>query len=306
MDPGDITVIIPTCNALPLLVRTIACLEVQRPLPGIFQVVVVDDGSSDGTGQWLNSYPGPLDLEAVILPGNRGRAAARNTGATRASRRLLLFLDGDMEFGPYLVCGHAHRHRNENHVILGRVQYERSLGRRGFARYIETRGSAKLPTGMSLPGRYFLSGHVSFPHHLFQAAGGFDERFQAHGGEDLDLGMRLVQAGARLVWAPDLVVRHLHIRTLNMVIDMTREYGLRSVPLLLDKHPELYEQLKLDWPEREGLVGKWRRMLLSNVVYQIAVTIAELLNEFAAPAALYDYLLFRSYYNGYQEARERQ
>ena len=302
MESGDVTVLIPTYNNLFLLKRTIACLERQRPHPGIFQTVVVDDGSSDGTGRWLRDYTGLLTLEAILLSENRGRAAARNAGAARADRQLLLLLDGDMEFGPDLVLGHAQKHGGEDCVILGRVRYDRSLGRRGYAGYIETRGPAKLSPGRSLPGRYFLSGHASMPRRLFQATGGFDERFHTHGGEDLDLGMRLVANGARLIWAPELVVKHLHIRSLSEVMAMALEYGRRSVPLLIEKHPELYQQLKLDWPERKGLLGTIHRALLSKFIYQSILTVVKLLNEFAAPAALYDYLLFRSYYTGYREA----
>ncbi len=307
MSKVEISVIIPTYNSLNLLRRTLVCLEKQAPNPHFFQTLVVDDGSTDGTSEFLRSYRGDLTLDTVIFQENRGRAATRNAGVRRAESELLLFMDGDMEFDSNLVAEHLSKHSDEKDlVVLGRVIYDRSLPYRSWQRYLETRGANKLPLGSPLPGRYFLSGHVSMPRSIFDAVGGFDESFRAHGGEDLDLGMKIVSHGGWIIYAPELEMRHLHIRKLRDVLSMSRRYGRESVPLLIDKHPELITQLKLDWLDKSKRFGLFRRFLLSQPVYCVALAAGLILNRLRAPAILYDYLLFRNYYRGYVALRHSE
>lgn len=301
MSKVEISVIIPTYNSLDLLRRTLVCLEKQAPNPHFFHTVVVDDGSTDGTSEFLRSYQGNLTLDTVIFQENRGRAATRNAGVRLAESELLLFMDGDMEFDTNLIAGHLSKHSDSKQVVLGKVVYDRKLPYRSWQRYLETRGANKLPTGSVLPGRYFLSGHVSMPRSIFDEAGGFDESFRAHGGEDLDLGMKIVSHGGKIIYAPELEMRHLHIRKLSDVLSMSRRYGRESVTVLIDKHPELITQLKLDWLDKSKNFGLFRRFILSRSVYCVALAAGLILNRLWAPAILYDYLLFRNYYRGYRE-----
>ena len=303
MSKVEISVIIPTYNSLELLRRTLDCLGKQAPSTHFFQTVVVDDSSTDGTSEFLRTYQGELTLDSVLFQENRGRAATRNAGVSQAESDLLLFIDGDMEFDSNLVAGHLSKHTDREHqVVLGRVVYDRSLPYRSWQRYLESRGANKLPPGNPLPGRYFLSGHVSMPKSIFDDAGGFDESFRAHGGEDLDLGMKIVSRGGKIIYAPELEMRHLHIRKLSDVLSMSRCYGRESVPVLVDKHPELITQLKLDWLDKSRNFGLFRRFILSQPVYWLALAIGIVLNRLRAPAILYDYLLFRNYFRGYREA----
>jgi len=297
LTPADVTVIIPTRNSLELLKRTLATLERQDVGASAFQTVVVNDASTDDTGKWLDDYHGTLRLKSVNLTTNAGRAAARNIAADNASGALLVMIDGDMELPPGLMAGHLRPHNRaaEKLVLLGNVRYDRSLGRRGYAHYIETRGAAKLRPGAPLPGRYFISSHASLRRDLFREVGGFDQQFKVHGGEDLDLGMKLVKAGAVIRQAPELASLHLHIRPLADVLRSTREYGRLNVPLLLAKHPQLLRELKLD-------IRGWRRSLLTPPVYQVVKAAAGLLNGWRAPALFYDYLLLANYYQGWRES----
>jgi len=297
-----LSVIIPTYNALSLLKRTIFSLEKQLPDPRFFQTVVVDDGSSDGTVDFLREYSGKLKLTTVINGKNSGRAAVRNAGVKAANGRILLFIDGDMEFDSGLVAGHLTEQTKHEIVLLGKVVYNKTLPCRAYRRYIETRGANKLPVGSALPGRYFLSGHVSMPRQVFDAVGGFDKNFKAHGGEDLDLGMRIVAAGYKIKYMPELQMMHLHVRNLDGALKISKEYGRSSVPLLVAKHPVLIRELRLDWDLGSGLSGLFRRLLLSSIVYYPIKLIGNILNDLIAPAALYDYLIYRNYRSGYYQA----
>lgn len=275
-------------------------MENQKPDSGFFQTVVVDDGSADGTAEFLRSYSRDLKLDPVILTRNSGRAAARNAGVNAAEGKLLLFIDGDMEFDCGLVMGHQAEYSDAEIVVLGRVVYKKSLPCKGYRNYIETRGAHKLPPETPIPGRYFWSGHVSMPKDIFIRVGGFDEHFQVYGGEDIDIGMRIVSQGFQIKYLPELVTEHLHIRSLDNVLSMAREYGSRSIPLLVNKHPALFFELKLDWLQKGGVLGFIRRLIVSSLVYSLAKKVGFILNNIRAPAKLYDYLIFRNYFVGYQ------
>ncbi|MFH0765797.1 MAG: glycosyltransferase [Calditrichota bacterium] len=305
MKASEVSVIVPTFNALEHLKQTIASLERQEPNPSKFQVIVVDDGSTDslsGTKAWLNDYHGVLNLKILVNEKNQGRAATRNRGAQAAERPLLLFIDGDVECSPRLVAGHAARHDGSDRAVVGRVTYDRRLGRRAFQRYLETRGAVKLKPGEPVPGRYFLSGNASLPRNLFLRLGGFDEGFPVY-GEDLDFGLQLVKAGTTLTYDPSLIVRHLHLRTLEATLELSRHYGAASLPRLLEKHPELFRQLKLDWAEDDSGLGWLKRLILADPMFNLVKFFTKILDNIILPTKFYDYLLFRSYYQGWRKSQ---
>lgn len=301
MDIDNISVVVPTYNALPMLMRTIASLEKQQPDPTLFEVIVVVDGSIDGTAEWLNKYAGPLRIQSFVFSENKGRSAARNNGADLARGELLVFIDGDMEFSSDFIRGHAARHAEGRIGVMGRVVYDKGISNRGYARYLETRGAVKLKHGESLPGRYFLSGNVSISRFIFQETGGFDENIRIY-GEDIDLGMRLVNAGVKLVFAQELTVKHLHLRPIESVLELAYRYGKESIPQLIRKHPVLYKQLRLDWLDQTGMTRLIHRTLMSEPVFATVKVLTRMLNKLVVPAFLYDYLLYRCYYSGYKES----
>ena len=87
-----ISVVIPTYNRLPLLQETLASVYSQS-VPAD-EVIVVDDGSTDGTREWLESEAAAGRLRPLFQP-NLGPSAARNAGARAALRGWLVFLDSD-------------------------------------------------------------------------------------------------------------------------------------------------------------------------------------------------------------------
>jgi len=303
MTSQKVSVIVPTYKSLDHLKRTINSLEEQNLDHSQFEVIIIDDGSKDQTESWLINYDGPLDIIPVIFKENRGRSRARNAGVERANNPILIFLDGDMELYPDYIEKHAKWHARSNLIAVGKVFYHHDLRRKGYSRYLQTRGSMKFNTGDNIPGRYFLSGNSSMLRKTFENVGGFDESI-THYGEDLDLGIRLEKSGMKLVYDSDLAVCHLHIRSLRAVLETTYVYGYQSLPYLIKLHPELASQLRLDWIDNDNNLGLLKQGMLSSVVYFPLMVLAILLNETAAPSLLYSYLIFRNYYKGYQKSKE--
>ena len=105
----EVSVVIPTHNRLEVLAEVLQALEFQYAAPA-FEVVVVDDGSTDCTGDWLRSRTFQMPLRAIVQE-NHGPAAARNTGIAAASGRWLAFLGDDTVPSPGWLAAHRTAHR---------------------------------------------------------------------------------------------------------------------------------------------------------------------------------------------------
>lgn len=300
MQLSDLTVVIPVYNCLQHLRQTIACLEKQQPDPALFKVIVVDDGSSDGTGEWLKLYTGRLDLKVISFERNRGRAAARNAGAAEVDTTLILFLDGDMLLPSEFVEGHCKSHNNHNSVVIGRVIYHRDLAYKAYASYLEGRGVFKLTQADPIPPRYFLSGNSSLSRSLWQKAGGFDEQLREY-GEDIDFGIRLAEVGGMFNYHPELVVTHLHLRDVDGMVENSYRFGAKAVPYLVNQHPALLQELQLNRLTDESWKGTVIRLLLAEPVYHIVLGVTRTLQRWKVPHLFYTYLTYRSYAYGYKE-----
>lgn len=245
----DLSVVIPTHNKQALLARTLEALGRQDPGPGVrWEVVVVDDGSTDGTGDRLQSLTGtfPVPLTVVTPPENVGRARARNLGARAARGRFLVFLDDDIMAPDGLLAAHLH-------LVRGRPD----LGTIGFAvtdpdlidaphfHYLDTRGAARLPAGVA-PARYFVTQNAGVPREAFLGIDGFDEEFSAYGFEDMELAFRLEDlAGLRFHALTRPVPVHIHHHSLEEYLAKKIECGGHTLPRLARLHPGRIGEMRL-------------------------------------------------------------
>jgi glycosyltransferase involved in cell wall biosynthesis len=102
----DISVVVTTHNQKERLRLVLAGLRGQIASVARFEVVVVDDGSSDGTAKMLDSVGRQMDLKIVRLRPNEGRCVARNRGVEAATGAFVAFLDGDALPHPHWLQGH--------------------------------------------------------------------------------------------------------------------------------------------------------------------------------------------------------
>jgi len=256
-----LSVVIPTMNKVALLEQTLGALEVQEMKPGDqWEVVVVNDGSTDGTAAFLDKCTESWEVPLVVVspPGNVGRARARNLGARAARGTWILFLDDDIVAPPGLLRAHLDLlEENPDCGTIGYAVTDPGLIDAAHLHYLDSRGAARLDQGPA-PGRFFVTQNAVVPRAAFLAVGGFDAEFSAYGFEDMEVAFRLEdKAQVRFQALTSPVPRHVHHHTLNQYLDKKVECGRHSLPHLARLHPGRIQEMNLhyvvDAPGQPGL-----------------------------------------------------
>lgn len=238
-----LSIVIPTYNRLPILQKCLKALEQQQYDHTItnYEVVLVDDGSTDGTLNWLEENK--LDFPHVWLfcQSHQGPAAARNLGIEKANGETIIFIDSDLVVTKTFLQSHA------DSLVEG---YETSDRVFTYGRVINT-CNFEDPTSepykiTDFSAAYFATGNVAIARHWLIEAGLFDDQFQQYGWEDLELGVRLNKLGLKLIKCPDAVGYHWHpafsLEQLPKLIDREIQRGRMGV-LFYQKHP--YFEVKM-------------------------------------------------------------
>jgi GT2 family glycosyltransferase len=219
-----VSVVIPTYNRVDTLVSCLRALQAQRLSRADYEVVVVDDGSTDRTAEvlcaWIRSTE--MSLRAWSRA-NGGPAAARNEGIRLSRGALIAFLDDDCAPEPDWLQSLIDALPPDARCagIGGRI-----VGKSDalVARYIDWRGLLEHQRGAG-GYNYLVTANALFHKRCLLEVGGFDERFRWAGGEDPELARRLRARGYYLGATDRALVVHRHRETIRGFVNMAVRYG---------------------------------------------------------------------------------
>jgi glycosyltransferase involved in cell wall biosynthesis len=201
----NLSVVIPTHNRADLLKRVLESYARQGLPLDEYEIVVVDDGSSDGTEDVCRKLRSQLPLSYIQIA-HAGSAAAKNSGLAAARGKLIVFSDDDDIADAGLLRAHlvAHaEHPAPTIAILGFGKWHPELTLTPLMHYATEVGQVvssypQLRHGDVLDFRYFWVGRISSKRELLLSERGFDERFSAL--EDIEFGYRLSQRGLQIIF----------------------------------------------------------------------------------------------------------
>lgn len=242
-----LSVVIPTRNRQALLLRALRALANQTLATAAYEVVVVVDGSTDGTSEAVGAFHAPYSIRVIDAPG-RGRAAACNAGIREAAGGVIVMLDDDMVPSASLLEAHLKAHRTEQRLgVVGPVPIELNAGSSAVALYVGTkfnRHLARLAAGAPIGFHDLYTGNFSIRRSLLDEVGLFDEAFTMYGNEDGELGLRLLASGVHLTYAAGAVARQSYTKSFAALANDNEAKG-RTAVILARKHPSARAGLRL-------------------------------------------------------------
>ena len=235
-----VSVVIPTYNRRPILEKCLLALEQQQtsgtPVER-YEVVVVDDGSTDGTPTWLRQNTERFAHVRLIEQVHGGPAEGRNRGVEHARGDVIVFIDSDLVVTPVFLAKHAEALQLSWSRTGDRLcfTYGAVINTANFEEPTKERHKLR-----DLSWAYFATGNVAIDRSILQRSGLFDTGFRLYGWEDLELGERLRRMKVRLIKCPDAVGYHWHpALSLDQIPRLIEVEGERARMGLLfyRKHP---------------------------------------------------------------------
>jgi len=255
------SVVIPSYQRRETLRLMLAAWELQRPLDLDFELVVVDDGSQDGTADLLAAWRPRRCRLRFARQENAGPAQARNRALRMAQGGLVLFTGDDIEPAPDLLAQHleGHLHHDDPRVaILGLTRWPQGVATTATMRHIDGPGAQQFSyhyfeDGAEYDFRHLYTSNVSVHRSLLDLeATGFSTDFPAAAFEDAEFGHRLATHGLRIIYRQNAVAWHHHPYDARAFYRRQRRCGAMAA-ILYQKLPEMRRYLDLETLENARL-----------------------------------------------------
>lgn len=246
-----ISVIIPTFNRKERLAETLEGIFNQDFDKEDYEIIVVDDGSTDGTKEYVETIDKPKYFK-YIWHQNVGRAANRNIGIQNSSGEIVLFLDDDIIATPELLSEHYKIHLEKNNpklVVLGYTPFSKDIKRTSIIKYYENnwdrifKNASK--NNIKYPYWFVITNNLSIPRSFICSVGLFNEDFKNYSYEDSELGFRLLRAGMEFFFNKNALAYHNFEMDLKRSCHQQYQTGY-SAAIYYSKHPELKHELSID------------------------------------------------------------
>lgn len=247
-DFPSVSVVIPTRDRRRDLERTLRALWDE---PGVHEIVVVDDGSTDGTAEWLETQAALRPRIRPVRASGLGPNDARALGARQATGDVILFLDDDEEARPGLVVGHARHHASQEHRLVAGynpipVTRETTTVERLVGEWWEELFDL-VEAAPEIGLEHVWGGNLSIRSDDLQRIGLSMPEFSGRKDhEDRAFGLRCKRAGLGYVFDRTLRAEHHYIRTVAQFRRDARNSGYGTV-LVHRAHPELGDVPAVFW-----------------------------------------------------------
>ena len=204
----NVSIVIPTYNRKPILKKCLKALESQILDENIsnYEVIVVDDGSTDGTTSWIRNNNEVLSHVVLYEQEHGGPALGRNLGVMKSKYEIIIFIDSDLIVLEDFIACHVNKllfswNKNNNKCFT----YGSVINTSNF-----TNPESEIFKLTDFSFAYFATGNVAISKELLLKVGLFDTSFSLYGWEDLELGERLKKIGTKLIKCPEAVGFHWH------------------------------------------------------------------------------------------------
>ena len=235
MSVRNFSVVVPVRNGETTIGACIESLLAQRYPADRYEIIVVDNGSTDGTARVAGSFP--VTLLRCETP---GPSPTRNTGLRHSQAEIVAFTDADCVADPGWLLGLAPAFADEAVGAAGGAIESLQHPQRGFvelfAEDVRPLRNYRSGEGELLP--FLMGANASYRRALLLAVGGWDEGLGT--AEDIELAWRFqLKTRTRIAYCDDAVVYHHHRSTVKALARQYRFYGLGEVLLdsMFRTHP---------------------------------------------------------------------
>ncbi len=256
MTQPKLTVVIPTRDRRRRLEETLDALAAQDEVRGAIEVVVVDDGSSDGTAELLAAERFTvLDLQGLRQEA-KGPAEARNRGVARARAERVLLLGDDTRPAPGALAAHLESAAGREVAVQGHIDWDPEAEVTPVMTFLAPEGPQfyfkGLVDGAAIPYTAVLASNLSAPTHWFRDDP-FDEGFPDAALEDTELAYRWRRKGRHAIYARRACCWHRHhYAELEPFLARQRRAG-RAARHAVTLHPRLLWRLVV----QPSVFGGW-------------------------------------------------
>ncbi|HMS85141.1 MAG TPA: glycosyltransferase [Nitrospira sp.] len=272
-----LSVIMPTYNRETILRKTLLAFASQTASPDQFEVIVVDDGSSDDTFRMLERFKAPFALR-VFTQQHQGANAARNLAIREAQGELVLITGDDMIPEPAFVEAHLKFHAEhpaELDAMLGYIDWSPEITVSPFMRFlVSPHGGQQFSFHLAQNGkadfRLFYTSNISLKRSLLgKQATVFDPDFTYPAYDDTELGYRLSKQGMEIHYNAMATTSHHHEMTIQSVATRQRHAG-RMAHVLVSKHPEIAWRMQLGMEDVVNAPSQYTEENLESILAVLA------------------------------------
>lgn len=215
----DYSVIVPAYQAADVVGACVAALVAQSAPRERYEIIVVDDGSTDATAEVSRA----AGADAVLTIPHGGPAAARNAGVAAARGELVLMTDADCEPSPGWIAAMVAPFADP--TAMGTKGTYRTKQPGLIARLVQLEYEIRYERMARLPAIDFVDTYAAaYRREVLVAAGGFNTVYPRASVEDVDLSFRIARQG-RLLFVPEAWVWHRHPATLRAYLQRKAMYG---------------------------------------------------------------------------------